>query len=126
MSPDDALKFIEEAERVAAKARSFAHKAAHSASLTVDEQNAGWLPLFLLMYRLWQTFIGPQVEFTVQSQIGVAEVLNKFGAGIDVSKMQAVLGSVRKSIAPFKPVAKPQQGINSGPSTIGSAWEVGA
>ena len=108
MNPNEALEFIEAAERVATKARSVAWQAIHSAGLTVEEQYQGWAPLMLIMYRLWQTYLEPQVAFTLQTQIGIAQVLNKFGANVDTSAMREVLAKVQKTVQPFGTHKKPE------------------
>jgi hypothetical protein len=100
LSPDKALEFVETAEKAAVKARSIAHQLAHSASLTEDEEYQGWLPLSIILFQLWTRFLGPQVEFSLQTQIGLANVLNGFGAGIDTTRMQQVLSLVRRSQDP--------------------------
>jgi hypothetical protein len=115
--PEEAIKALESA---AAEARSLTHKIAHATSLTEKEQYLGWLPLLVVLFRVWQTFLGPQVEFTVQAQIGVAKALNHFGANIDTTGLEKVLANIQRSITPFsvKPTASP------GPSPEQQVWEV--
>ena len=112
MKPEELLEFIGQAEKAAAKARQLSHKVAHAASLTDEEQYQGWAPLLMVLYRFWQGVAGPQVEFGIQTQIGVAQALNKFGAGIDVSGMEKVLLNVRRTIKPFEPTKPPDKPLN--------------
>lgn len=107
MDPNQALEFIEAAERVAARARSISWQLIHSSELTAEEQYKGWIPLMLIMYRLWQTFLEPQVAFTLQTQIGIAQVMNRFGANIDTSQMQTLLSKVQDSVHFFKDKINP-------------------
>jgi len=113
--PEEAVKALESA---AAEARSINHKIIHSASLTEKEEYQGWLPLILILYRVWQTFLGPQVAFTMQTQIGIADALNTFGAKIDTSELKTVLGKVRKT---YQPSASQKQ--NQSQTSTPNFWD---
>lgn len=110
----DPEKAAHELEAAAVEARSLTHQALHSASLTAKEQYEGVLPLVLVLYRVWQTFVGPQVEFGLATQIGLAQVLNRFGANIDTTQLSNILAKVQKSRTPFAQQT-PQAGFNPNP-----------
>lgn len=126
LDPEKAIEFIKAAESAAAEARSIAWKAIHSASLTEKEEYIGWLPLSLLLYKLWIGFLAPQVEFGIQTQIGLADIMNTFGANIDTSRMYLVLNAVQKSTDPFGLQAKAQaQAEAKARAAQRDRWEVG-